>query len=184
MIGTAAIRALTIRQPWCEAVVDAHKPVENRSNGFPKIYRGLLLLHASKGWSARGQRDERIREHYDLAAFAAMARGAVIGVAELVDIHPAAGCCAPWGEETYQPANPEDRPPGRVTHLALEHPIPIAPVEARGALGLWRPDDDLLIEVAHRLADQVEWDRSGAAAVADRGDVTQLWHLLAEVART
>lgn len=181
---TSALRALTVRQPWAEAIIDGHKAIENRSQGFPKGYRGPLLLHTAKGWSVRGQRDPRIRAAYGVAhrvdaePFDAMTRGSVIGVVGVEDIHPASGCCEPWGEETYPPANPEARPPGTVTHLVLAQPVRIGPVPARGALGLWAPDDDLRVEVAHGLAQLVTWDRIGAERVADRGDVTQLWHLL------
>lgn len=180
---TGDLRALTIRQPWAEAVADGHKPTENRSQGFPKRHRGLVLIHAAKGWSVRGQRDERVREHYRIGDFVRMhyQLGAVLAVADLVDVHPAAGCCAPWGEETYPPANPEARPPGIVTHLTFDHPVRLPhAIPARGALGLWRPDDDLTLEVAHALASLVSWDLPGATAVAERSDVEQLWHLLTE----
>jgi len=178
------LRALTVRQPWCEAIVDRHKPVENRSQGFPKRHRGPVLLHAAKGWSVRGQRDERVREHYRIGDFVRMhyQLGAVLGIGELVDVHPAAGCCAPWGEETYPPANPEQRPPGRVNHLVLEGVRRIRPIRARGALGLWRPDEDLVLEVCHGLADLVWWDKAAARRVAERGDFAQLWSLVRDEA--
>lgn len=173
------LRAITIRQPWAEAVVDGFKPIENRSQGFAKGYRGLVLIHAGKGWSSRGEHDPRVLAVYPRPPRReSVDAGAVLGVADLVDVHPASQCCAPWGEETYPPANPEGRPPGRVTHLVLEHPVRIHPVPARGALGLWRPDEDLVLEVAAHLARRVTWDGAGARRVAARGDVAQLWHLL------
>ena len=181
------IRALTVRQPWAEAIVDGHKPTENRSQGFPKTFRGILLIHAGKGWSVRGQRSPLIRNVYDVehrvapATFDAMARGAVIGLVYVPEIHPASGCCAPWGEETYAPSNPELRPPGRVTHLTLEHPVRLPrPIPATGRLGLWIPDYDLRLEVAHALAELVTWDRAGAETVAGRADVAQLYTLLVD----
>lgn len=209
---TGDLRALTVRQPWAEAIADGLKATENRSAGFPKRYRGLLLVHAGKGWSRRGHDDERIRQAWhegspnpwargpfdkrhaparDYAIWHGVAyhgrppppfqAGAVLAVADLVDVHPAAGCCAPWGEETYPPANPEARPPGRVTHLTLERIVRLpAPVPARGALGLWRPDEDLTLEVAHRLADLVDWDAGDLSALTDRADVAQLHALVAD----
>lgn len=175
------LRALTVRQPWAQAIVDGHKDVENRSQGFPKGYRGPLLIHAGLQWSERGQYDPRVRPLYLARWPESFALGAVVGVAGVDDIHPAWGCCAPWGEETYPPANPEQRTPGVVTHLRLSDPIALRdPVPARGALGLWTPPRDLRIAVAHALAELVTWDRPGADTVAARGDVEQLWHLVAE----
>lgn len=205
------LRALTVRQPWCEAIVDRHKPIENRSQGFPKRHRGPVLLHAAKGWSDRGRYDDRIRDawHSRPGHPSPFARGhdegrdyairhvpayhgrpprpflagVVLGIGELVDVHPAVGCCAPWGEETYPPANPEQRPPGRVTHLVFEdvHRLP-RPIAARGALGLWRPDDDLELEVCHALAELITWDADAARALAERGDLAQLWSLVRDEA--
>lgn len=183
------LRALTIRQPWCAAVIDGHKLIENRSQGFPKSYRGALLIHAGRQWSTRGQRDARIRRAYPdryilPAPGTSMATGVVHGIVDLVDIHPASGCCEPWGEATYPPGNSEQRAPGIVTHLVLEHPIRFTePIPARGALGLWQPDPDLRLEVAHRLADLITWDHAAAKRVAEREDLAQLWHLAREDAR-
>ncbi len=167
-MGPPAVRALTVRQPWAEAIADGKKLVENRSAGFPKKYRGPVAIHAGQGWSTRGQRDPRIRELYTFGrpGGVSFARGYVIAVAELVDAHPAAGCCQPWGEETYPPANPEGRPPGRVTHLVLENVVRTPPIAARGLLGLWRPDDELEVEIAHALAELVSWDLEGARRIA------------------
>lgn len=147
------MRVLTVRQPWAEAIACGAKLIENRSQGFPRNYRGALAIHAGAEWSTRGATDPRIRALFrERDTFRVAVYRAVIAVAELVDVHHANGCCAPWGEDTYPPANPEARPPGIVTHLVLadvrrlERPIP-----ARGALGLWTPDEDLRAELAEAL---------------------------------
>lgn len=152
------MKGLTVRQPWAECIAEGVKLIENRSQGFPKAYRGLLAIHAGQGWSARGATDRRVvdalvdaldphREvHPSWPRY--FARGYVIAVAEVVDIHPAMGCCEPWGEETYPPANPEARPPGRVTHIVLEEVRRLrVPVDVRGALGLWTVDPDIEREI-------------------------------------
>jgi len=73
-------------------------------------------------------------------------RGAVIAVAQLVDSHPDAGCCRPWGESSYTEAGGRTRTD--VHHLVLEHvDALVTPVPASGALGLWRPDAQLLTTV-------------------------------------
>lgn len=204
-------RGLTVRQPWATPIVRGVKDTENRSERFAKSFRGMLLIHAGADTSRAGWEDPRIigwgmetggdtlrvlhqghrqqlahgrrRDHPALAT--AFPRRAVLGVVEVVDIHPDAGCCKPWGEESYEPNNPEDRPPGRVTHLVLERPTEFAepiPLQ-RGALNLWRPDPDLMLEVAHRLAELVTWDLEGARQIAERGgdyDADYLWAALDE----
>lgn len=135
------LKAITIREPWCSAVADGHKPVENRRRGFPHRHRGLVILHASLGWSDRGLTDERIHEAYAANPPAMLDRarasmGCAIGHANLADVHPDVGCCRPWGESEYEENNGTRR--ADLVHLVFEnavrweHPIP-----ARGKLGLW-----------------------------------------------
>lgn len=184
-----SLRALTVRQPWAQAIAEAAdrphdaKTIENRAAGFPKTYRGPLLIHAGAAWSHHGIRDPRIRRLFNVAEhdidltapWETFPTAAVIAICDVADIHPASNCCAPWGEETYQPANPEDRPPGQVTHLVLEHVTRLRPIPAKGRLGLWQPDPDLHLEVAHALAEQCTWDPDAAHRLAERGDAGQLW---------
>src|SRR5689334_19769244 len=78
--GLDALRALTVRQPWADAIVDGYKGTENRSQGFPKRYRGLLLIHAGLSRALSGARDPRVRGVYDLHQIRDMPLGAVIGL--------------------------------------------------------------------------------------------------------
>lgn len=190
------MRALTVRQPWAEAIADGLKLIENRSFGFPKRYRGTLAIHAGKGWSRRAPADARLRDawtderNYALRHVPAyhgrpphpFLAGVVLAVADVADIHTAARCCAPWGEETYVPSNDEQRPPGRVTHIVLEQVIRVRPIAAKGALGLWRPDEDLELEIAHALAELVTWDLEGARRVADSAGIEELLSVVREPA--
>lgn len=117
----AAIKALTVWQPWAECIATGVKTVENR--GRPFRYRGPLAIHA-------GLRRDRWAEQWPLVRAvvddpAALATGALIAVAELVDCHPDTGCCRPWGE------------PGAF-HLVLAHIRRLPrPIPARGQRGLW-----------------------------------------------
>lgn len=164
------IKCLTVREPWASAIAFEFKPVENRSQGFPKGYRGRLGIHTALTWADSGRYDRRIlaawprdggapwnRTHsYALRHVPAyrnrppepFVAGCVIALVDVVDIHTANGCCAPWGEETYTPANSEQRAPGKVTHLVLDNVFRLPrPLPARGALGLWTPDEDLALEL-------------------------------------
>lgn len=148
------VRAITVRPLWSEAIVEGHKRVENRSGGFPRRHRGRLLIHSAKTWSVRAQYDERIYESMlrglDIPAWLDHYRsraGMVIGEVNLVDAHSAHGCCRPWGEDEY--ADAQNRRTTDVVHLRLEQPIRYEhPIPARGALGLWRPSDELLLACA------------------------------------
>lgn len=147
------VRAITVRPLWSEAIVAGHKLVENRSGGFPKGHRGRLLVHSALKWSIRAQHDERIYramlagDDVNAVLTACRARaGHVIGEVDLVDVHSANGCCRPWGEDEY--ADAQDRQTFNVVHLVLENPVSYEhPIPARGALGLWRANAELLLAV-------------------------------------
>jgi len=151
-----AVRALTIKQPWAFAIAEGFKTVENRSRRTN--YRGTLLIHA--GVTAdrtvpvvRYSRDAAIRfdelggsgNFWDARRLApsafykpqpTLALAAVIATAQLVGCHEAAdGCCAPWGFADQW-------------HWELADVRPLQSAVARnGALGLWKPDADLLANV-------------------------------------
>ncbi|WP_328541109.1 hypothetical protein [Streptomyces sp. NBC_00344] len=132
------IRGITVRQPWATCLLTGAKTIENRASpGWP---RGLYLLHAGLAVV------ERAALHLPLVATTIrgrhLERGAVIGVARLATVHPDDGRCTPWAE------------PGRfhlvftdVQALALPIPIPA------GALGPWKPSEDLVDQVRLQLPD-------------------------------
>lgn len=151
------IRGLTIKQPWAFAIAEGFKTVENRSRRTN--YRGQLLIHAGQNLDksvpiVRYSRDAAIRldelggscNFWDARTYipsriikappTSMALSSVIAIARVVGCHEAAdGCCAPWGFPGYwrwELANIR----------ALERAVPKA-----GALGLWKPDPDLLADV-------------------------------------
>ena len=141
------MRALTVQQPWASAIIHAGKTIENRSQRWE--YRGPVAIHAGQLWSDTGENSSVLR-----AAFRAVQpglnggklprwafpMGAFIGVVDLVDIHRACGCCAPWGEPGISYAEPGERHPRQTVHLVLENPRALPePIPCRGALGLWTP---------------------------------------------
>lgn len=117
------MRALTIRQPWADAIAHPTKRTENRT--WTTKYRGPLLIHAGAAYDPMGR---FIITDWDALDSWPDTRSAIIARAELADVHPATnGCCAPWGE------------PG-VYHWQLTDITPLPdPVPCKGRLGLWTP---------------------------------------------
>lgn len=159
------MKAITVRQPWAWAIVHGGKTIENRALAWS--YRGPLAIHAGLRWSERGGADTRVIQAFvadwrrrnlppgfaELAAQGlakgdlANKYGVILGVAELVDAHPDAGCCRPWGESTYT-----EHPKGTrrvVAHLVLDNVRALAePIPCKGALGLWTPAPHVLDQLA------------------------------------
>lgn len=165
------MKALTVRQPWAWAIARGGKHVENRSPAMAQRLRGVrgdLLIHAGAAWSTRGQGDERVRDAWyrnvpgpnglnrpvtvaGLLVHDTMSRpdpghriefGAFVAVVELVDVHPDADCCRPWGESEYHHA--DGHLVHGVTHLVFDNvrPIDVSPC-LPGRLGLWNVPPDI-----------------------------------------
>lgn len=82
------MKALSIQQPWAEAIVRGFKPVENRT--WFTGYRGALLIHAGQKWDAEGEKfilDHlgRTEETALLLKSAGERRGGIIGRAMLTN---------------------------------------------------------------------------------------------------
>jgi hypothetical protein len=129
------MRALTIRQPWAGAIAHQTKRVENRTWKLPAKHEGArILIHA-------GAQPDRFAVVYGphLAVYSA-----VVAVATITGCHYSDDgvCCGPWGEET-------------VYHWTLADVVALAePVAAKGALGFWTPDDDVLATVEAQLTER------------------------------
>lgn len=124
-----------MQPPWSAAIAVGAKLVENRSR--PMRYRGPLAIHTGARWSTRGGADDAV-----IAALAGpgalgpiseqagreilhITMGAIVAVVDVVDCHPEAGCCRPWGEP-------------HLWHIVLDNVRQLAePIPARGRLGLW-----------------------------------------------
>jgi hypothetical protein len=155
---TTTHRGLTIKQPWAFAIAEGFKTVECRSRRTH--YRGQLLIHAGRAvdhsvtivsysrdaairFDELGGRSNYwdVREHIPSRIVppppTAMACSGVIATARLAGCHEAAdGCCAPWGFPDQWHWELADVQP-------LKRAVPRA-----GALGLWKPDIELLAAVA------------------------------------
>ncbi|MFJ7999035.1 ASCH domain-containing protein [Streptomyces sp. NPDC096310] len=125
------MRALTIRQPWADAIAHGTKRTENRTRKAPAKRIGTrILIHAGAAYDSMGR--FIITDRNALNSWPDT-RGAIIAVATLTSSHFAAGCCCKgWGEPNVHHWMLTD-----VT--ALPEPVP-----AKGALGFWKPADDVI----------------------------------------
>lgn len=144
------MRAITVRQPWCWAIIYGGKDVENRGRREPwhTALGERLAIHAAKGYTAddednlpevgmlAGPFTWEQKEYLDV-------RGAILGTAILAGLHHASRCrceCSRW-------AQPDQ------WHLKLTSVVALPrPVAAKGALGLWTvggtPKEDASIVTA------------------------------------
>lgn len=155
------MKALTVRQPWAWAIARGGKLIENRSPGAVSWQPRLnLAIHAGSSWSKRGATDDRVKlawfEQYRGLALSPESEprlrgGIILAVVDLVDVHPDAFCCRPWGESEY--AHASGAQVRDVTHLVLENVRPcVPPVEyRRGMLGLWTVPESVEREVLSRI---------------------------------
>lgn len=129
------MRALSIRPPWAYAIAHLGKRVENR--GWTTSYRGPILIHASKNLKPADTAALRkiIGRNIDPARFA---QGAVVAIADLVDVVPAKDAPGRWtvGPFAWRLRNVR----------VLSQPIPCS-----GKLGLWKPDAALIRRVRRSL---------------------------------
>lgn len=137
VVRPAAMKALTVWQPWAECIASGVKRIENRTRPFH--YRGPLAIHAGRRRDHYAERHPLVRAVIS-EPMHTLPGGAVIAVAELVGCHRDAGCCRPWGE------------PGTY-HLVLARIRRLLrPIPARGERGLWDADLDQLAKAASRTA--------------------------------
>ncbi|MEV0449856.1 hypothetical protein [Streptomyces sp. NPDC050600] len=127
------MRALTIRQPYADAIIWGGKRTENRVRALSAFHLGAtVLIHAAKATHA----SEVSASDLGLDT-APGARGAIIGTAVLDACHQASaeGCCAPWGMLGFW-------------HWTLRDVRSLPrPVEAAGRLGLWVPAEEVVRNV-------------------------------------
>lgn len=140
------MKALSIRQPWAWCIIHAGKDIENRN--WSTSYRGLVLIHASKGMTRDEYEDCLDTLHHisrahpfpaglTLPDFEALERGGIIGQARIIDCvssSPSAWFFGPCGFV-----------------LADVEPLPFRPL--KGALGFFNPDqqDEPPAEAQRRL---------------------------------
>ena len=152
----STMRALTILQPYATALAIALKLRETRS--WATSYRGTIAIHAGKShefmggdaeWYMNLQSAKQIGEH---------AFGAVIAVADLVDVWPTEKCIFPHSlsrGKRYELTTADhllgDWSPGRYAWEFKNMRKLKEPVPTRGYQGLWTPDEATLKAVLDNL---------------------------------
>lgn len=136
MTAAAPMRALTIRQPWADAIVHVDHPkwgrkrIENRSWPIPDGHVGTrIMIHAGKAADRRALQ-AGVRPGPD-------ARGAVIATALLTSCHFDNVACRPYTGPGCGPWSELD-----VFHWVLADVQPLAaPIPTNGLQRLWTPSD-------------------------------------------
>jgi hypothetical protein len=133
------MRILTVQQPWAWAIFHG-KGVENRTKNLAGSWRGTVAIHAGKRLSERGCElipDLLDPPHIVPYIRAELVYGAILGTAELVDVHPDADecCTSEWAESSYVEHGGRER--HHIWHHVLENAVLLDdPIPAVGGLGL------------------------------------------------
>ncbi|WP_328903221.1 ASCH domain-containing protein [Streptomyces sp. NBC_00441] len=141
------MRALTIRQPWADAIAHGTKRTENRSWATPSKHLGTrILIHAAAATDKKAVLPPEANVGRAFGRIPIAQRSAIIAVATLTECHFDKGmqCCNPWGMDGYFHWTLTD-----VT--ALPEPVP-----AKGALGFWAPTEEI-VNAALRQETGVAW---------------------------
>lgn len=145
------MKALTLTQPWATLVAIGAKRIETRS--WKTNYRGLLAIHAAKGFPSSARelcRQNPFHAELHRAGMASVSfsdelpRGAVIALCKIVDCLPteSLGCLSGVFDDYPELDTPQERAfgdysPGRWAWIMEEAKPLTEPKPAKGALGLW-----------------------------------------------
>jgi len=80
------MKALSLKQPWGWAVVEAGKWIENRK--WNTNFRGKFLIHVSKNFDYEGYQwllDRKDKIGMEIPPIDSFVRGGIIGQAEIID---------------------------------------------------------------------------------------------------
>ena len=119
------MKAITLRQPWAWAIINAGKDIENRN--WKTHFRGRVAIHTAVGMT-RGEYD-RVCEYIRgvngrirIPAYEELERGAIVGTVEIVDCVQDSDSSWFMGEYGFVLARPKRLP---------------KPIPCKGALSFW-----------------------------------------------
>lgn len=125
------MKAITIRQPWAWAILNAGKDIENRD--WSTRIRGPVAIHAAKGMTRYEYEDgcefiKSIKRRIKIPMYEELERGAIVGIAEIIDCVP--DYPSPWFFGEYG--------------FVLSHPKKLLkPIPCKGALSFWDVPDNI-----------------------------------------
>lgn len=150
------MKAISIRQPWVDAVLYGGKRVENRGPRWGRCkHRGPLLLHAAKGMTddeyheaCEFMREQGIAWRPDRNNLRQFVRGAIVGVTEVIDI------VTPGGQRVDFPTlnvrDDEWYTGGFGLVFGPTHAFD-APIPYKGNLSLFNVPDELVAEAIRKI---------------------------------
>jgi hypothetical protein len=129
------MKALSVKQPWCELIARGDKSIEVRT--WRTAYRGPLAIVASSNVDADAAAD---RPHVDCST-----RGALVCVVELVDVRPlrVGDRYAAAGDEPGRARPGDDEEVDGTFAWVLAKPRRTVPVPVKGKLSLYEIDDGI-----------------------------------------
>ena len=131
------MKALSIRQPWADAILYGGKRVENRNWAGSK-FRGRCLIHAAKGCTHEEHQEARVFMRQRGIAWrpppiSELRRGFLIGVAEVVGVVGVGGV---GSQDPYWTGG---------FALELDHVQPLRePIPYKGKRGFFEVPDELV----------------------------------------
>lgn len=152
------MKAITLWQPWATLMAIDAKQFETRS--WATAYRGLLAIHAAKGFPSKDDEydarslmlDEPFASVLAAAGYKSfddLPKGAIVGVCRLVKCHRTeeiGPLLANDREHAFGNYAPK-RFAWETTGMVRVHP----PVHCRGAQQLWEPPADLVAALKKRI---------------------------------
>ena len=120
------MKALSLRQPWANLIVQGQKDIEIRT--WKTKFRGQFLIHASKGVDKEIVRIHKVDPSPS---------GCIVGIAELVDVK-IYECCLDFNYEKHRHMNivcPIESLP--IYGFILKNIKPIRPISFRGMLNFF-----------------------------------------------
>lgn len=144
------MKGLTLTQPWASLVALGHKSVETRS--WTTQYRGLVAIHAAKGFPSEAMYFTLRPEVANLLAVAGMnvlgdlPRGVIVAVARLTRVDRTQA----MRDISEQERTFGDYTPGRYAWMLADVIALPEPVPCRGALSLWAlpPEVEAVVRAA------------------------------------
>ena len=151
------MKAITIKQPWAELILQGRKTIELRT--WTTNHRGRLAIHAGQGLKREACAAYGLEPE-------SLPRGALVGTVEIVDV-------IAFDDDTWEELRGQHLAlgafPGDLLGWKLANPGRLPePIPWKGKLGLFYVDDDVLASSSRSRGEQVGTPVPGAERPDDR----------------